>query len=117
MLHPDVAAGEGGLDAIGRGALGDITLIGRIEEYFKTGKILPPPSLEEKIEALKKHLYSEIELRGENVGMKFVRKFYPYYISGIKNAAKYRSILVTSENLKEIEDVLNYILKEEHSMV
>ena len=103
--------------AIGRGALGDITLIGRIEEYFKTGKILPPPSLEEKIEALKKHLYSEIELRGENVGMKFVRKFYPYYISGIKNAAKYRSILVTSENLKEIEDVLNYILKEEHSMV
>lgn len=103
--------------AIGRGALGDITLIGRIEEFFKSNKILPPPSPGERIEALKKHLYAEIELRGENVGIKFVRKFYPYYISGIKNAAKYRSILVTTESLDEINYVLNYILKEETSMV
>ena len=79
--------------------------------------ILPPPTLEERIEALKEHLYSEIELRGELVGLKFVRKFYPYYISGIKNAAKYRSVLVTTENLAEIETILAYILKEEHSMV
>ena len=103
--------------AIGRGALGDITLIGRIEHYFKTGVKLPPPSIEEKISALRKHLYSEIELRGELVGMKFVRKFYPYYISGIKNAAKYRSVLVTTENINEIELVLNQILKDELSMV
>ncbi len=33
----------------------------------------------------------EINLRGYDVGIKFVRKFYPYYINGIKNAAKYRS--------------------------
>ncbi len=103
--------------AIGRGTLGDITLIGRIEEFFKSGKILPPPTLEEKITALRKHLYNEIELRGEITGIKFVRKFYPYYISGIRNAAKYRSILVTTEDIKEIETVLNYILKEEVSMV
>ncbi len=103
--------------AIGRGALGDITLIGRVEEFFKTGKIIPPPSTREKISALKKHLYSEIELRGEIVGMKFFRKFYPYYISGIKNAAKYRSILVTTDDINMIEEVLNYILKEEVSML
>ena len=103
--------------AVGRGALGDVTLVGRIEHFFKTGVVLPPPTLEERIEALKEHLYSEIELRGELVGLKFVRKFYPYYISGIKNAAKYRSVLVTTENLAEIETILAYILKEEHSMV
>lgn len=103
--------------AIGRGALGDITLIGRIEHCLKTGEILKPPSIEERIGALKKHLYSEIELRGELVGLKFVRKFYPYYISGIKNAAKYRSVLVTTENTNEIETVLKHILKEETSVV
>ena len=103
--------------AVGRGALGDITLIGRIEHFFKTGERLPAPSIEEKIAALKKHLYSEIELRGENTGMKFFRKFYPYYISGIKNAAKLRSVLVTTESIKEVESVLNYILKDEYSMV
>lgn len=103
--------------AIGRGALGDVTLIGRIEHYLKTGEKLLPPSIEEKIIALKKHLYAEMELRGELIGLKFVRKFYPYYISGIKNAAKYRSVLVTTENVKEIELILEHILKEEKSVV
>ena len=103
--------------AVGRGALGDVTLIGRIEHCLKTGEILPPPTIENRVDALRKHLKSEIELRGELVGLKFVRKFYPYYISGIKNAAKYRSVLVTTEDLKEIDLVLNHILKEEKSMV
>lgn len=103
--------------AVGRGALGDVTLIGRIEHCLKTGEILPAPSIEERVDALRKHLKVEIELRGELVGLKFVRKFYPYYISGIKNAAKYRSILVTTEDLAEIDLVLNHILKEEKSMV
>ena len=103
--------------AVGRAALGDVTLIGRIEHFFKTGERLPAPNISEKIDALKKHLYEEINLRGELVGLKFVRKFYPYYISGIKNAAKYRSILVTTESVDEIELILKHILKEEVSMV
>lgn len=103
--------------AIGRGALGDVSLIGRIEHALNNGELLAAPTIEERIEDLRKHLYSEIELRGELVGLKFVRKFYPYYISGIKNAAKYRSILVTTENINEIETVLKHILKEETSVV
>jgi len=103
--------------AVGRGSLGDVTLIGRIEHYLKTGISLPAPNIEEKINTLKKHLYSEMSLRGESVGLKFARKFYPYYISGIKNAAKYRSVLVTTENINEIEKVLEHILKEELSVI
>lgn len=93
--------------AIGRGVLGDPTLIGRVEHYFKTGKIVPPPSLEEKLQMLKYHLDEEIKLRGENVGIKFMRKFYPYYISGVKNASKIRSVLVIEENYQKILDYLN----------
>jgi len=95
--------------AIGRGILGDVTLISRIEHYFQTGEILPPPSLEEKIEILKTHLDEEIKLRGEDVGIKFVRKFYPYYISGIKNAAKYRAELVLEDDYDKIIKKLNAI--------
>lgn len=39
--------------AIGRGALGDPTLIGRIEHYLHTGEKLPVPPIEERIEMLK----------------------------------------------------------------
>lgn len=93
--------------AIGRGILGDPTLIFRIEHYLASGEKLPPPSLREKIEMLKWHLDEEIALRGKNVGIKFVRKFYPYYIAGIKNAAKIRSVLVVEEDYKKILEILN----------
>ena len=97
--------------AIGRGVLGDITLIHRIEHYLNTGEKLPPPTLSEKVGTMKKHLDREIKLRGEKVGLKFVRKFYPFYISGIPNAAKYRSKLVVTDDYNEIINMLNYIDK------
>ena len=56
---------------------------------------------------LKCHLDEEISLRGINIGIKFVRKFYPYYIAGIKNAAKIRSVLVVEENYDKIIEILN----------
>lgn len=95
---------ESGADgvAVGRASMGDPTLIGRIEHYFATGEKLPEPTLEEKISMLKTHLDEEIALRGEKVGIKFFRKFYPFYISGVKNAAKIRSVLVTEENYDNI---------------
>ena len=51
----------------------------------------------------------EIILRGENDGMKFFRKFYSYYISGVKNAAQYRGALVIEEDYKTILKMLNEI--------
>lgn len=96
--------------AIGRGVLGDPTLLYRIEHYLQTGENLPIPNLDEKISMLKWHLDEEIKLRGENVALKFFRKFYPYYIAGIKNAAKVRSILVTEENYDNIMKTLDILL-------
>lgn len=95
--------------AIGRGILGDAGLISRIEHYLLTGIKLPPPTLEEKIETLKIHLNEEIKLRGENIGIKFTRKFYPYYINNVKNAAKYRAELVLEEDYDEIIRKLHQI--------
>ena len=95
--------------AIGRGILGDPTLIGRVAHYLKTGENLPPPTLEEKLEMMKTHLDEEIKLRGESVGIKFFRKFYPYYIAGIKNASKIRGVLVLEDNYNKILEVIDYI--------
>lgn len=103
---------ESGADgvAVGRASMGDPTLIGRIEHFFATGEKLPEPTLDEKIEILKEHLNQEIALRGENVGIKFFRKFYPCYIAGIKKAAKVRSVLVREENYEIIMSLLDSVL-------
>jgi len=95
--------------AVGRGALGDVTLIGRIEKYLEKGIYTTPPSLENKVETLKEHLIREVELRGEKVGVKFMRKFYPYYLNGFQGASKLRSELVLIESLEKVLASLNRI--------
>ncbi len=94
--------------AIGRGALGNPSLLYRIQKYLETGEILPEPELPEKILDLKWHLDEEIKLRGENVGIKFMRKFYPYYLAGFKNAKQLRTKLVLEEDYKNILELLNF---------
>ena len=96
--------------AIGRAAMGDPSLIARIEKYLETGEYIAPPTLEEKVNMMKKLLLNEIEFRGESVGIKFVRKFYPYYISGFQGASRYRGELIMMENLKEILSKLDSVL-------
>lgn len=98
--------------AIGRGALGDPTLIGRVAHYFKTGENLPIPALSERIRMLKTHLDEEIKLRGKNVAIKFMRKFYPYYLSGFENAKILRSKLVVEEDYDKIINLLDINCKE-----
>ena len=95
--------------AIGRGVLGDPTLISRVERYFATGEYLPPPTLEEKIAGMKYHLNREIEFRGEDIGIKFVRKFYPYYVNGFPGASRCRGELVMMEKLSDINEMLDKI--------
>lgn len=98
--------------AIGRAVLGDPTLIGRIAHYIKTGERLPDPTLDEKLDMMKWHLDEEIKLRGEKVAIKFFRKFYPYYIAGIRNASKIRGVMVIEEDYNKILEYIEYIRKE-----
>ena len=96
--------------AIGRAAMGDPSLISRVENYLETGEYIAPPTLEEKVDMMKKLLLKEVEFRGESVGIKFVRKFYPYYVNGFQGASKYRGELVMMDNLNEIIKKLDNIL-------
>lgn len=98
--------------AIGRGILGDPTLISRISHYFKTGEKLPAPTLDEKLDMMKLHLDEEIQLRGEKIAIKFFRKFYPYYIAGIRNASKIRSVMVLEDDYNKICEYIEYIRNE-----
>lgn len=99
--------------AVARGVLGQPDLIYRIEHYFKTGEILPELTILQKIELLKEHIQQEITLRGELVAMQFVRKFYPYYIRGIRDAAVYRGALVQEEAYDKVMNILDLIIEKE----
>ena len=100
--------------AIGRGVLGDPTLINRVSKNLTKGEYINPPTLDEKLDMMRIHLDEEIKLRGENVAIKFFRKFYPYYIAGIRNASKIRGVLVLEENYNKILEYIDYIKNENY---
>lgn len=103
--------------AIGRGALGNPYIFKQLEHYFKTGIILPEQTLSEKINTLKLHLNAEIEHRGEENGIKFFRKFYPYYIKGVRGGGAYRSKLVTENNYNSILNTLDEIVENDQEIL
>lgn len=94
--------------AIGRAIMGDPSLIFRIEKYIHDGELLQPPSIEEKIETAILHCKKEIEhMDSEINGIKFMRKFYAHYVTGVRNAVKYRTALVHAVKLCEIEAIFH----------
>lgn len=95
--------------AVGRGVLGDVTLPYRIEHFLMTGERLAPPSFDEKLDTLTRHLEAEISMRGEEVGIRCIRKLYGYYISGVRNAAKYRAELVRIDDYGQMLKTLEQI--------
>lgn len=101
--------------SIGRGIMGDFTLPYRVEKYIEDGTIIPEPDLELRIKMLKEHLRLEVERLGEINGVKFMRKFYNYYISSVRNASKYRQALVLIEKEQEVNKVLDEILSLHYS--
>src|SRR5574344_1302663 len=103
--------------AVARGVLGDPQLIYRIEHFLNTGEKLPPLSLSQKISVLKEHLDEEIKLRREDVTIKFMRKFYSYYLSGFQGASKYRGQLVLEDSYEKIIKTLDEINGKYNSLV
>ena len=95
---------------IGRGAIGQPELIHRIEHFLETGEILPELSLNERIDILVSHLNLELKYYREPINaLKFMRKFYAYYIREVRGASQYREKLVKAETFDEIFSILKEI--------
>ena len=95
--------------AAARGVLGNPALLGEIENYLKTGEKPKNTGFKEKIRLMKTHLDEEIRLRGETCAIQFTRKFYPYYIRGIKGASQFRYALVTENSYEKILKIIDEI--------
>ena len=76
---------------IGRGSYGRPWIFEQIYEYFKTGKVLPEPDLDKRLEVMLHHAKMIIENKGEKMGMKEARKHVAWYIKGLHNAASFRN--------------------------
>ncbi|HYK76955.1 MAG TPA: tRNA dihydrouridine synthase DusB [Daejeonella sp.] len=97
---------------IGRAAIGYPWIFREIKHFFKTGEILPGPSLEERVEVCRTHLDKSIIWKGEKTGVFEMRRHYANYFKGIPHFKEYRMKLVSLENIQEIHSVLDDIKEE-----
>ncbi|WP_026477003.1 tRNA dihydrouridine synthase DusB [Alkaliphilus transvaalensis] len=84
---------------IGRGSQGNPWLFKRIHHYIQTGEVIPGPDLREKIDLIKKHLKLVVDIKGEYIAIREMRKHIAWYMKGYKNTAQLRNTInhITSQ--------------------
>ncbi len=92
---------------IGRAALGDPWVFGRMAEYLETGRVLPGPTVADKLAAAKRHAHLLREILGERRASKEMRGHLVWYIKGMVGAPKLRARIMLTKSIEEIEEVLD----------
>ena len=91
---------------IGRGAVGDPGIFGRILHYFKTGETMQDVAWQDRINLVKEHLKMNTDFYGTKMGIIRMRKVFPFYIKGFPNASFLRDKFNRVENLQDASEVL-----------
>lgn len=100
---------------IGRASIGYPWIFNEIKHFMATGGHLAPPSLEQRVNAAKRHLEMSIKWKGEKLGVVEMRRHYANYFKGIPHLKEFRIKLVTEtapellfHTLDEIATALSY---------
>ena len=94
---------------IGRASIGYPWIFREIKHYFETGEILPPPTIEERVAAVKQHLQHSIEWKGQKLGILEMRRHYTNYFRGLPRIKNFRKSLVTADDPQNIFATLEEI--------
>lgn len=94
---------------IGRAAIGYPWIFREIKHFFKTGKHLDGPTMDERVDVCLTHLQKSVEWKGQKTGIFEMRRHYSNYFKGVPNFKEYRMKLVSLDNIGDIEEVLNDI--------
>ena len=96
---------------IGRAAIGYPWIFSEIKYFLQTGEHLAPPTIEQRISVIKKHISGSVKWKGESLGILEMRRHYANYLKGLPNIKEYRSQLVTVKTQEEINEILSLVEK------
>ena len=102
---------ETGCDGImiGRASRGNPWIFKQISQYQKNHEEVLPPTKQEVIETILRHGALMLEIKGEYIGMREMRKHVAWYLQGYPHAAKLRGQVNQVENMKQLEELLKQI--------
>lgn len=102
-----------GLDGamIGRASIGNPWFFKQVKHFFKTGEHLAPISIEERVDAARRHLQMAIDWKGETLGVFETRRHYTNYFKNIPNFKDLKTKMVTSDSATDVFAVFEEVLE------
>jgi len=95
---------------IGRASIGNPWVFSQIKHFMDTGKHLSPPTIEERVAVVKRHLDFSIRWKGDRLGILEMRRHYSNYFRGIPNFKPIRTRLVEMLSVDEIYTTLDEVV-------
>jgi len=105
------ASGADGV-MIGRGSCGKPWLLKQIIDYFREGKIKPPPPSSVRLDIIKKHYEAILEYYGDRQGVPIARKHLAWYCVGMSGATQFRAQINKERN----PDIVRQMLEAQFTM-
>ncbi len=94
---------------IGRASIGNPWFFDQVKHFIRTGEELALPTINERVDVVKKHLEMSLEWKGEHEGIVEMRRHYANYFKGIRDFKPLRMKLVTTMEVEEIFNTLEEI--------
>lgn len=95
---------------IGRGARGNPWIFSRINEYRRTGKLLPKPETDEIKAMIKRHAKLQLTYKNEYLAVREMRKHVAWYTAGLPNSCALRSAVNMTEDMETLFALLDEAL-------
>ena len=97
---------------IGRAAEGNPWIFREMNHYFTTGELFPGPSREELCQMILRHARAQIDLKGEYMGIREMRKHVAWYTAGLPHSSALRRESNNISSYEELEKLLELIQPE-----
>ena len=94
---------------IGRATIGYPWIFNEIKHFMKTGQHLAPPTIDQRIDTVKKHFEFSLRWKGERVGLYEMRRHYKNYFKNLNGLKPYRQQLCTCDDILRIPEILEEI--------
>jgi len=103
-----------GLDGamIGRASIGYPWFFREVKHFFATGEHMAAPTLDERVDAARRHLQMAIDWKGEKLGVFETRRHYTNYFKGIPHFKDFRTKMVTSDDAVDVFAAFDEVEKE-----
>ncbi|WBY64152.1 tRNA dihydrouridine synthase DusB [Thermocaproicibacter melissae] len=101
-----------GCDAVmvGRAALGNPWIFQQINAYLDERRIVPPPSLSERMQIMVQHVELMCRYKGEYRAMKEARKHVGWYLKGLRGASEFRRCAGFLESLADLDALVKDVI-------